>query len=210
MAISLTYTLLVVLAVACGSSSDSPRGNDASWCEREVDESIARLRECLEVTAEQRQTAIDQCTSGTLPPGTIDVDWRPEFNAEVEACSNTLTCKQLLEDFDDICFPQALAVLARGLLTEITISACIEGGSDECLAQLQAQPEPGANAVGTCFNRWAECSPQLVNSDPYWTEDHCGMILALTDASRSEAQSCVRLPCEEVAACLRDRGVLGF
>lgn len=210
MAFLRTCGLLAVLIVACSSSSDSPHGNDASWCEREVDESIARLRDCLEVTAEQRQTAIDQCTSGTPPPGTIDVDWRPEFNAEVEACSDTLTCEQLLEDFDDICFPQALAVLARGLLTELTISACIAGGSDECLAQLQAQPEPGANVVGACFNRWAECSPQLVNSEPYWTEDHCGMILALTDADRAEAQSCVGLACEEVAACLRDLGALGF
>jgi hypothetical protein len=197
---------LLLLLLACGSSDDAPPSGD---CEEQVDAFIARIAECLMVTAEQRQAAIDQCISGEPPPNAIGLNWRPEFLTEINACGDTLNCEDYLEDFDDICFPRALAVLAEGFLSPGTITACIEGGTDDCAAHLHAQPETIPNVISACFNKWARCGVGLTN-DAFWSEDHCGMLLALPDAARAQAQACVDGACEDASACLRDLGAVNF
>jgi hypothetical protein len=199
---------LLLFLLGCGSSDDAPSGDGAS-CEEQIDLYIARIAECLMVTAEQRQAAIDQCISGEPPPNAIGLDWRPEFLTEIKACGDTLNCEDYLEDFDDICFPRALAVLAEGILSPATITACIEGGTDDCAMHLQGQPETIPNVIGACFNKWAQCGVGLTN-DAFWSEDDCGMLLALSDAQRAQAQACVDGACDGAAACLRDLGVVSF
>jgi hypothetical protein len=204
--------VIATLAIACaGSDEPATTASPAATCEAQVSAYLDRVAECRDITPEQQQQALDRCSAGPPPiPGAIRSDWRPEFQTEVEACTATLSCEQFVEDADDICFPIALSRLASKLLTPATISACIEGGTDDCEVHLATGQETSDNVVAACFRRWSTCIPELPNSEPYWTEDHCGMLIALTDEGRATAMPCLETPCTQVAACLVSAGSGGF
>lgn len=149
-----------------------------------------------------------ECQSGKV--SAPRESWRPEVAASVDECGETLTCDDYAENLDDICFPQALAAHASGLLSEATIAACVLGGTSACDAELALGRETGTSVVASCFRRWSACADQRSDGEPYWTEDHCGSLIALPDADRAAAEPCIELPCVEVAACLKAAGAFGF
>ena len=136
--------------------------------------------------------------------------WRPEFRKSVDDCSATLTCEDFAENIDDICYPPALAAGAAGLLADVTTAACVSGGTEDCEQELALGRETGTNVVSRCFRRWAECADQREQGEPYWTEDHCGTLIALTDEHRTQAEPCIALACTEVSSCLTTAGAFNF
>jgi hypothetical protein len=176
-------------------------------CTEYIDDLLAHVADCFVATAAQRQDAIEECQMGPTNPRTY---WRPEFGTSVDECGAGLSCDEYLDNLDDLCFPPALAAHATGLLSDTTITACISGQTDTCVAELMLGRETNSSVVATCFRRWNECSAELVNNDPYWTEDHCGTLIALPDDRRAQAEPCLTLPCTEVAACLINAGAFNF
>jgi hypothetical protein len=161
------------------------------------------------VAEQQRQDAISQCEAGTF--GDPRINWTPEFAASVDECGATLSCEDFMEDLDDLCYPRALASHAEGLLSQATTDACLLSDStNDCDTELSLKRETGTSVVAACFRRWSECKSQRSDGDPFWTEDHCGSLIALRNASRSAADPCLSLPCSEVSACLVSAGAFGF
>jgi hypothetical protein len=201
--------LMFILGVATGCASNSDKTPTADSCVQQVDSAYARIAECRPVTDEQRQAAIAQCESAADAIDPREA-WRPEFRASVDDCSATLSCEQFVEDLDDICYPVALAEGAAGLLVDTTIATCVSGGTEDCELELAMDRETGTNVVSRCFRRWAECADQRNQGEPYWTEDHCGSLIALTDEHRVAAGPCIELGCTEVSACLTEAGAFNF
>ncbi|MDD9936902.1 MAG: hypothetical protein OXT09_25040 [Myxococcales bacterium] len=219
-----TTVLVLALGVclACGddgSDGDGVAGSegrdsllpDAESCAEQVRAFFERAAECRDFGDEVLREALQTCETGELPPGFIDVNFRPEFQAEVASCSDGLSCEEFVEDQVDHCYPGALEALAVGLLQPDTIEQCIVSrNSEACVQHLTTGAETLDTAPALCFRRFSECEPQRSEHDPFWTEDHCAMILALTDEGRAEAQGCLGLPCAEAPACLVELGALNF
>lgn len=202
----LSFSVVIILGAfpGCASETDSPTQTDS--CTEQIDRYAERVADCRPLSDDDRTTAIARCESSQA----FTDPWRPEFRKSVDDCSATLTCENFVEDLDDICFPIALAAGASGLLAETTIAACISGESEECDQELALGRETGTSFVSKCFRRWAECADQRAQTEPYWTEDYCGTLIALPDEQRMQADSCSDLTCSEVAACLRDAGAFNF
>lgn len=208
---SLVITAALGLSLGCGSEADSGRGmpsSSADDCTHYIDAFLERVAACVTATPDERQQAIDECEAGAT--GDPRASWRAEFAASVDECGRALTCDDYAQNLDDICYPQALAAHASGLISDATNTACVLGGTSDCDAELAMGRETGTSVVASCFRRWSECADQRANGEPYWTEDHCGSLIALPDDDRAAAEPCLELPCTEVAGCLTAAGAFGF
>ena len=85
---------------------------------------------------------------------------------------------------------------------------CIEH-SEKCEQMVSAGVDSEREAA-SCLTKWVECGDQRSDSDPYWTEDYCLFVVALTDEKRKAADRCSDLPCTEVAGCLSAAGAINF
>lgn len=202
----------VVFAVGCSNSDSSASGTSpgaassmmgaaTSFCASTTN----RQAECAgAVEAAQIDMAIDQCVEeyGARP-------LLPEFLDSVSDCAETLTCDQVLQDLDDLCFPPALDALKGMLLTAETFDAC-ERGSEECEQRAIGGQITELGVVGDCLRRWGACTDQRARANVYWTEDHCITLVALAEAARTEAAACLARPCVEIGQCLLDAGAIGY
>jgi len=201
--------LAFLLGTVSGCASESNATTPSDSCTEQIDRFATRVAECRTLTSEQREAAIARCESAASAADPRDA-WRQEFQKAVDDCSETLTCEDFAENLDDICYPEALAAGASGLLAEATIATCVSGGTEDCEQELALGRETGTSVVSRCLRRWAECAAEREQSDPYWTEDHCGTLIALTDSHRTQAETCIDLACTEVAGCLVTAGAFNF
>lgn len=201
--------ILTVGILACGDSTEGSPTDAEQACRAHVMDLFDRASQCAEIDQSKLDEALAACANGG-PMNDITVKWRPEFSAAFDACYIDLACEDL-EDAGDLCFPVAVEAGVGDLLTTATIDACIVSSSSEgCAAVLAAGSETNTNVVARCFQRWSACADQLVNTEPYWTEDHCGTLIALKDVHRRAAEGCIDLPCAMVSACLVEAGAFNF
>jgi hypothetical protein len=131
------------------------------------------------------------------------------FREKVEACAAGIPC-DAETDFSEACFPDALAESALGSLSDGLITACIRGSTSDCEAAVATATGPEEGEVAACLRRWVECQPELPDTDPRWTEDHCTTLLALSEERRRAGGDCLTRACGGVAACLVDSGAFNF
>ena len=220
--------LVVVTAMALACGGDGGRDNGAGGtpsadgilaCEKHID----RYAQCEpDMTEEDIAAQKEKCIDPPDPEG-LDIwrSWRPEFRAEFDRCyldiidiesdevwnPDSPACGDL-NDIDDICFPEALIAVRGEALDEQLMRTCIE--NSEACEQMVSAGLDNTSEVASCLTKWVECADQRADSDPYWTEDYCLFIVALTDENRRIADDCLDLACIEVAGCLFDAGAINF
>ena len=158
---------------------------------------------------------------GFMPPGTpIDAEyvtgcqtaipelqWRPDYVSAASSCIGSLDCDSM-EDYDDICYPQAIVEANDGMLDDATLSACDD--SQVCADLATSGQIVGEGPVVECLNRWGECRMAGSTGGASWTEDHCLTVIALSDTNRAAAGDCLSLPCNEVVDCLLAAGAFNY
>lgn len=204
---------VAVLALVCFSLSScdkdapDPESGKAD-CATQVDSYLQSVVRCIAFSDDERQTLIERCEDGRFKD--IRANWRPEFTAAVDRCAQGLTCSQLQEDLDDICFPVALQHTAGDLISATTREACLQQGSERCEMVVASGSEQGGSVASRCLVAWHRCEDQREDSEPYWSEDYCLTAIALKDDSRTKVDACLSKGCTEIPTCIEQAGAFGY
>ena len=194
-----------------GDGGDGPssgqRGDSGVEAAEQVCESWLRKgADCYdELTYEELSAEFDECVEEWRAAGQA---WREEFVDEVLSCGESLECQQV-QDFDDICFCAGLVAVAGTLLDTDVVQTCCYSTVD-CTTAVESSSFADTGAVADCLRRWVACEAERGAGDPYWSQDYCITLIALTGQARGEAAACAELPCADVSACLVSSGGFGF
>ncbi len=133
---------------------------------------------------------------------------REEFVGSIAACIPQLTCDEIGE-YLDYCAADALEAANQGQLDPDVLSTC--ESTSACEESVRSgELEGTSTATARCLESWVACKSDPDYAGPFYSEDHCLTIMALTDASREAAAQCLDLVCEEQVDCLRAAGAFNF